>query len=182
MCSIDSHRLAEQGTTLRAASILDDGSGTAARLLAEAAAGLSAQGRRVHGLLMARLDDPAQCASTMVLTDVWTRDAYVVSQALGPQSESCCADPQGFAEASSVLRRALQAAPDIVVVNRFGALEVAGGGFRSEFLEILSQDVPLLTVVAARHRAAWHEFTGGASVLPPDAATIAAWLERNLST
>lgn len=167
---------------LRAASILDDGSGTAARLLAEAAAGLSAHGRRVHGLLMERLDDPAQCASTMVLTDVTTREAYVVSQSLGPQSESCCADPQGFAEASAVLRRALEAAPEIVVVNRFGALEVAGGGFRSEFLEVLARDVPLLTVVASRHLAAWQEFTGGAVVLPPDPAAIRAWLERTLAS
>lgn len=165
-----------------AASILDDGSGAAATVLADIVTGLCDDGCRVHGLLMTREAGPDRCDSTMVLTDVLTGDEYVVSQSLGSQSAACRADPNGFADASIVLRRALAQAPDVVVVNRFGSLEMEGGGFRSEFLDLLSIEVPLLTIVAARHQSAWREFTGGATVLPPTREAVRAWLDQAMAS
>ena len=41
-------------------------------------------------------------------------------------------NPAGFAEASRVLREALDAQADLVVCNRFGALEFQGQGFADE--------------------------------------------------
>jgi hypothetical protein len=114
----------------------------------------------------------------MVLVDIDTGAEYLVSQPLGRDSNACRADTQGFARASVVLRDALAAAPDLVVSNRFGGLEAEGGGFASELLALMAQGVPVLTVVAARHVAAWQHFTGGAALLPAEPGAVQAWLER----
>lgn len=162
---------------LRAAAIEDDGTCDVDALLAGVAESQRRAGRRVRGLLMTYPEGSGSCASPMVLVDLHDGDEYLVSQPLGRDSEACRADPQGFARASVVLRRALDEAPDLVISNRFGGLEAEGAGFRNELLEILAQGLPLLTVVASRHLAAWQRFTGGATVLPARTEAVAAWLE-----
>lgn len=161
---------------LRAAAILDDGSVDADALLASIISAQRRAGRRVRGLLMTYPDGAQTCAAAMVLVDVETSETYLVSQPLGADSQACRADPQGFARASVVLRRAAEEQPDLVVSNRFGGLEASGGGFRDELLELMARDVPVLTVVAPRHLQAWQQFTGGATVMPPEALAIERWL------
>lgn len=176
---------AEATAGLRAAAIEDDGTCDVDGLLAAIARQQQDAGRRVSGLVMVYPEGdpaaPAGCARPMELVDLQTQQAYRVSQALGRDSTGCRADPQGFARASGVLRRALDEAPDLVISNRFGALEAEGGGFRAELLEILGRDLPLLTVVASRHLDAWQRFTGGTPVLPAQAEAIAAWLCKVLA-
>jgi hypothetical protein len=116
----------------------------------------------------------------MVLTDIDTGAEYPVSQSLGAGSAACSADPQGFARASRVLHNALERRPDLVVCNRFGALEAENGGFVAELLALLERGVPVLTVVAPRHRDAWHQFIGEPAMLPPDPAAWTAWLDAVL--
>ncbi|MFO1307896.1 MAG: DUF2478 domain-containing protein [Burkholderiales bacterium] len=167
-----------------AAAILNDGARDIDAFLAEIVAGERARGRKMQGMLMTYPDRGAGCASAMVLVDIATNESYLVSQALGSGSSSCRADTQGFARASEVFRRAL-AAPggevDLVVCNRFGELEAAGGGFSAELLELMAGGVPLLTVVAPRFRDAWTRFTGGATLLPVDAAAVHAWIDAALA-
>lgn len=166
---------------LRAAAIVDDGTCDVDALLTTIARGQQSAGRRVRGVLMTHPDGDAGCAGAMVLVDVDTHEEYLVSQPLGPDSKACRADPQGFARASDVLRRAALQAPDLVVSNRFGGLEAEGGGFCAELLDILTDDLPLLTTVAARHVADWQRFTGGAAVLPARVEAISAWLAVTLN-
>jgi len=166
----------DSDTGLRAAAILDDGSVDADALLASIVSGQRRAGRRVRGLLMTYPDGPQTCAAAMVLVDVETSESFLVSQPLGADSQACRADPQGFARASVVLRRAADEQPDLVVSNRFGGLEASGGGFRDELLELMARDVPVLTVVSPRHVQAWEQFTGGATVMPPEVLAIERWL------
>lgn len=161
---------------LRAAAIEDDASCDVDALLAAMACQQRRDGRRVRGLVMTHPDGQAGCAGAMVLVDLNTLDEYLVSQPLGSASTSCRADPQGFARASEVLRRAAEETPDLVISNRFGGLEAEGRGFRPELIEILARGLPLLTVVATRHLDAWQRFTGGTTVLPARADAIGAWL------
>ncbi len=171
---------AQQDPGVRAAAIEDDGGSDVDALLAAIAEQQQQAGRRLRGVVMTRLDGGRSCAAPMVLVDLETRQQYLVSQPLGRDSTACRADPQGFARASEVLRRAALEAPDLVISNRFGGLEAEGGGFRAELLEILAGDLPLLTVVATRHVPAWLEFTGGAEVLPARADRITAWIDAIL--
>lgn len=166
---------------LRAAAILDDGSGDAEALLVSIVNQQQRAGRRVRGLLMTDPVGAKDCATAMVLIDVETSQEYLVSQPLGADSQSCRADPHGFARASEVLRRAADEPADLVVSNRFGGLEVGGGGFRAELLELMSRDVPVLTVVSPRHVPAWQEFTGGAAVMPAQPQALEHWLAETMS-
>lgn len=165
---------------LRAAAIVDDGACDVDALLAAIAHAQQSAGRRVRGVLMNHPDGDTGCAGDMVLVDLHTQEQYLVSQPLGRDSTACRADPQGFARASDVLRRAATEAPELVVSNRFGGLEAEGGGFCAELLDILAQDLPLLTTVATRHVADWQRFTGGATVLPAQADAVTEWLAVTL--
>lgn len=171
----------EDASAVVAAAILDDGTQDVDALLTQIVQEQQAAGRHVRGLLMTYPDGREGCAAPMVLVDLATRDEYLVSQPLGSGSTACRADVQGFARASRVMREALQAAPDLVVSNRFGGLESEGGGFAAELLDLMAHGVPVLTVVATRHLPAWERFTGAAAVLPADKAVVTAWLKQHLA-
>jgi hypothetical protein len=166
---------------LRAAAILDDGSVDTDALLTRLARELQARGTRVRGLTMVWERGDDSCATPMVLVDVHTADEYLVSQPLGRGAMGCRADPQGFARAGGVLRRALGESPELVLCNRFGGLEAEGEGLRAELLDLMSAGVPLLTIVSGRYRDAWEAFTGGAPLLPATEEAVRAWLEATLA-
>ncbi len=166
---------------LPAAAILNDGGTDVDALLARVAQQLRRAGRRVRGLVMTYPGERTDCAGPMVMVDIDTRDEYLVSQSLGEGSTACRADPQGFARASQVLRRALEESPDLVICNRFGGLEAEGGGFSAELLEVMSRGVPLLTSVTLRHLDAWQRFSGGTNLLPPREDAVLEWLDRTLT-
>ncbi|MFT7773727.1 DUF2478 domain-containing protein [Roseateles sp.] len=166
----------------RCAAILDEGlaRGQADALLARIACTQRRAERKVLGLVMIRTEGAVGCAGDMVLVDVHTLDEYLVSQPLGSGAKGCRADPQGFARASQVLRDAALQAPDLVVCNRFGGLEAEGAGFTQELLTLMAAGIPLLTVVAPQHLAAWEHFSGGTAMLPADIHAIEDWLEQTL--
>ncbi|MBU6260264.1 MAG: DUF2478 domain-containing protein [Burkholderiales bacterium] len=159
------------------AAIHNDGSCDLDALLAEFAATQRGAGRRVLGLLMRQRERHGDCRAEMVLTDIDKGDDYLVSQAMGSGSQSCAADPQGFARASRVLRDALAADPDLVICNRYGALEAEGGGFADELLALLAQGVPVLTAVSTRNLEAWRRFVGSAPLLPPQPQAWGEWFD-----
>jgi nucleoside-triphosphatase THEP1 len=162
------------------AAIFNDGSSNIDAMLATFAEQQRRAGRRVLGLVMTHRNRGEGCQAAMVLTDIDTGDEYLVSQDLGAESTSCRADPQGFAKASRVLRDALEQQPDLVVCNRFGALEAAKGGFVDELLALLERGIPVLTVVAPRYFDAWQRFIGEAPLLPIDPEAWVAWLDAVL--
>jgi nucleoside-triphosphatase THEP1 len=164
-----------------AAAIVDDRSLDIDAFLAEVARRERAAGRRVRGCLMNRPPPESGCAATMVLADIDTSETYLVSQPMGANSKACRADTQGFARASQIFRTAAAQSPDLVISNRFGDLELRGGGFSQELLELMSREIPLLTTVAARNVQAWQEFTGGAVLLAADPVAVAAWVEQAVS-
>ncbi len=165
-----------------AAAIVDDKTFDMDDLLAAIVHGQLGKGRRIHGCLMKRPPRESGCAATMVLEDIVTGEHYLVSQPMGSGSNSCRADPQGFARASQVFRDALLQRPDLVVSNRFGDLEVKRSGFVAELLSVMAEGLPLLTTVATRNARAWQDFTGGGLLLPPDPPAIADWIDRAVSS
>ncbi|MEK8031492.1 DUF2478 domain-containing protein [Ideonella sp. DXS29W] len=162
----------------RAAAIVDDQLLDVGALLAQIVRQQLQAGRRVRGCLMTRTPRTETRAATMVLEEIDGGQRFLVSQPMGSGSMACRADPQGFANASEIFRRALQQKPDLIVSNRFGDLEVKrGGGFMAELLSIMAEGIPLLTTVARRNAPAWQDFTGGGALLPPDAWAVASWID-----
>ncbi|PMR76231.1 DUF2478 domain-containing protein [Billgrantia endophytica] len=166
-------------TPFPAAAIVHDGNGQGAdALLAEFARTLQANGQRVAGLITA-LDEHGVRCHPMQLIDVTSNTRYPIGQDLGPHSHACSLDPSGLVAASGVLREALHAAPQLVVINRFGAQEAAGRGFSTEMLVLMVKGIPLLTVVSHRHLTAWRELSGGLAIgLPPALPVLQRWHER----
>jgi hypothetical protein len=140
----------------------------AAALLARFARQLQGEGQVVRGLI--------QRPSGRNLIDLSSGHPYPIMQNLGSGSKSCRVDPRGVAEASAVLREAVALGADLVVVNRFGKLEVHGGGLAAEMLTVMVAGIPLLTAVDESNLVRWLDFTGGAgTLLAPDMAALRLW-------
>lgn len=156
------------------AAIIQDERGVADDLLAEFAFALRHRGRRVHGLVQQRPD--SQWKASTVLIDLDARERFPLFQNLGTGSVSCGIDETSVAAASGVLRRALREKADLAIANRFGALEAIGRGLAAEMLALMSERIPLLTVVATPYLDDWRRFTGGAGVqLAPNPQALEAW-------
>lgn len=160
----------------RIAAIVHDHSGEPDDLLAAFAARLLAAGHRVRGLvhLPHELTATGKRMALMDVTDPTSH--YPISQALGAASCGCNLDPGGIADASVVLRRALQERAELVIANRFGTLESEGGGMADELLALMLAGIPLLTAVKLPYLDAWRQFTGGMAIeLPAEDAALQAW-------
>ena len=160
----------------RIAAIVHDHSGKPDALLAAFAARQLAAGIRVRGLVHLP-HEPTANGKRMALMDVTDPGSrYPISQALGPASCGCNLDPGGIADASVVLRRALQEPAELAIANRFGTLESEGGGMADELLALMMAGIPLLTAVKLPYLPAWREFTGGLSAeLPAEADALERW-------
>lgn len=177
-----SHTDNELTDTLPVAAIVHEERGQADVLIARMVEQLRDAGHNVLGIMKEpALNDPGTCKQDMILIDIERGDRYNISQDLGACSEGCTLDPSVVTEASVVLRRALAAKPDLIVVNRFGKLEMIGSGFHAEMIAIIEAGIPVITAVSVDHFPAWEEFTGGCAVnLPPEQTAITDWCSRYL--
>jgi hypothetical protein len=160
-----------------AAIIYDDDSQPVEALLHSLASYYNRQGIRVAGLAMV-LDEQGLRRKPMALQDLETGTEYCIAQNLGKESQSCCLDPSGLADATSVLRGALNNPPRLAIVNRFGQQEIDGKGCRAEFVQLLDAGVPVLTLVKRKFLKQWHEFGGGEAVdLTFSEAAVQQWCD-----
>lgn len=133
---------------------------------------------RVRGLVTERGKDP-QGKLPMLLRDIYTQQIFTISQCLGAESTSCVLDLSGLAQASDVLRRAIREKPDLVIINRFGSAEAEGLGFAQEFGQLISEGIPVMTLISERYLSAWLLFAQDlAYTLPLDFYAIKQWLDQ----
>ena len=158
-----------------AAIIYDNDNQPVDALLHSLASYYNRKGLRVAGLAMV-LDEQGLRRKPMAVQDVETGTEYSIAQNLGKESQSCCLDPSGLAEATGVFRGALKNPPRLAIVNRFGQQETDGKGCRAEFVQLLDAGIPVLTVVKRKFLKQWHEFGGGQAVdLPFSEAVVQQW-------
>lgn len=101
---------------------------------------------------------------------------YPISQFLGTHSISCRIDTGGIAEACAVMRRIPIHGADLAIFNRFSTLEAHSQGFAAEMLDLMSRQIPMLTIVPPQHLPAWRRFTGRQALeLPPERPALEAW-------
>jgi nucleoside-triphosphatase THEP1 len=141
---------------------------------------LRARGLSVGGVVQ-RFGPPRPSGKrTMLVQDIQTGELIPIDQDLGPGALTCTLDPEGLAVASVILRRAIAAPVDVVVVNRFGKLEAAGEGLRADVAEALCAGLPVLIAVQDSLLADWRAFIGAdVHLLPPDADLVAEWAWTN---
>lgn len=137
---------------------------------------LIAQGRRVCGLIQRRVDLDGCCGDGIFLVDINEGGDFRVTQKLGTDASGCGIDPGALAEASRVLRAALDQPVDLLVVNKFGKVEAEGGGFVGEIAAAVAAGIPVVTTVHEKHLTRWRQFTGDlATQLPPNLTSLTRW-------
>jgi hypothetical protein len=163
-----------QPTPRRIAAVVTTKSGEVDALIADLAQALRNDGWRVRGLVQAVHTGDAACQIALVDLDYGTQ--YPITQDLGSGSLACRLDSSLVAEASIVMRRLAEEGADLAIFNRFGGQEAEGGGFAAEMLALMAQGIPVLTVVPARHLAAWRTFTGDFAVeLSAERTVLEQW-------
>lgn len=161
-------------THTTAAILVADGD-TAQPLLEQFAQSLKEQGLRVGGLIQRSHKDASGKLTAMELLDIESGAFLPIEQQLG-DSAACSIDPQAMAAATQVIRRAVEGRYDLVVVNKFGHLEVDGGGLADETMLAMAEERPLLLTVSGKYLDRWLELCGGlCDMLPPDEAALAGW-------
>jgi nucleoside-triphosphatase THEP1 len=167
---------------LALAAIVHAERGQADPIIAHMIAHLREGGFKVLGIMQEPINaSPGACNPDMILIDLATEARYNITQNLGKCSVGCSLDATVVAEASVVLRRALLDKPDLIVVNRFGKLEMKGTGFYDEMVAIIAAGIPLITAVSVDHYAAWEAFTDGAAVrLPLDQMQVNQWCREQV--
>lgn len=148
---------------------------------ANLAARLAASGIKVSGLLQhsMRANEADRCSFEM--EDLGRGERYRISQDLGAGSSACSIDHAAIAAASVVLRRAILDAPDVVLVNKFGALEAAGEGLREEMNAIVGAGLPMLTTVNREQLDDWRAYVGTPNAeLPMDLDTVLSWVQARV--
>jgi len=159
---------------LSVAAIVPSEPGVVDNLLAKFVFGLRRDGWRVQGLIQQEKDGQGKAAT--VLVDLESGKCYPLFQNLGSGSESCSLDHTSVAAASIALRQALDQRPDLAVANRFGALEAGGRGLAAEILALISNGIPLITIVSNDYLMDWRSVTGHAGVeLPPEMEALQDW-------
>ncbi|MDS1311264.1 DUF2478 domain-containing protein [Marinobacter xiaoshiensis] len=163
-----------------AAVIYDNDEQPVDKLLHMVAATLNQRGDRTAGLAMV-LNEQGLRRAPMALQDLETGKEYSIAQNLGKESQSCCLDPHGLADATKVLRALLNQPPRLAVVNRFGQQEIDGKGCRAEIIQLLDAGIPVLTVVKRKFLSQWHEFGGGQAIdLPFSEEAVLQWCDGAL--
>lgn len=157
------------------AAVLNNEAGDGDALIRRFAQRLQDDGWQVRGLVTQRGRE-VKGRLPMQVADLHTGDVFDISQSLGRESQSCSLDPNGLAQAGSVLRRALEERPDLVIVNRFGTSEAAGRGFSAEILALISAEIPVLVLLNPTYLEDWLRFSGDEyHLLPPHDRALDEW-------
>jgi len=130
---------------------------------------LKSTGVNVHGILqeVPKELDPATAGCGVDAIDVKTGEhvALVRPTQYELDNKICSLDLSRLAEASMILRRALDEHADIVVVEKFGKHEKDGGGLSADLLAIMAEGIPTVISVPMDEQAAWETFSGGLGVI-----------------
>lgn len=138
---------------------------------------LAARGDLRLGGVLPRVGEPlSNGKGTMMLENIATGVATVISQDLGAGSDSCTLDIDGMLRARSAIVTAIEQGVDLLFVGKFAKQEASGHGVREEIGEAMVAGIPTLVVMRETQREAWVAFAGDDQrELPPDVDAIVAW-------
>ena len=93
--------------------------------------------------------------------------------------DECGLDVSALAETTGIIRQAIDARVDLVVVEKFGEQEQIGKGLIDEVLQTIAADIPLLISVPAAALPLWQEVSAElGAVLDFDAEEFDRWWRR----
>jgi nucleoside-triphosphatase THEP1 len=155
------------------------GQGDTDRLLIRLASRLDGAGARLCGTVQTNHDAPDRHGCDMDVTVLPSGPIIRISQSLGRHARGCRLDPDALEQAVTLSEAVLDGGADILIVNKFGKHEAAGGGYRGLIAKALERDVPVLVGLSRLNAEAFHEFTGGlAEAVQPDLPELLDWCRQ----
>lgn len=131
---------------------------------------------RLAGLLAESHGLPDRACSAGFLRNIATGERFSIFEDLGPGSTECHLDGLGAAQAAASVERDIAAGCDLVLLSKFGKLEVGGRGLFQAFKAALDARIPLLTSVPLAFEGPWKKLIGRSfTVLSADPDEIGAW-------
>jgi TusA-related sulfurtransferase/nucleoside-triphosphatase THEP1 len=148
------------------------------KAMADFAAALTARGKKLAGVIQVSPRTVGDCQDLHVL-DLATGARKPILQNLGNMSQACRADSAALSEVALIVRQALQDAPDLIFINRFGRLESEGRGMREDIGTALASGVPVVIGVSVHYLEAWRAFAQDiGEELACTEPALEAWWER----
>jgi nucleoside-triphosphatase THEP1 len=139
-------------------------------------AALSSRGLNVHGLVQ----EPIK-GHGMDAIDIRTAERIPIKRPTRYEitHKLCSLNLGQLADATRVLRRALDEHADIVVVERFGKTERDGGGLADDLLALMASGTPTVVTVPIEEYDAWTTFSGGlGNTVPCEFDALMAWWDK----
>lgn len=121
---------------------------------------LRSQGLKCVGFVQRDVPRPGRSRCDMVLEDMTSGEPIAISQDRGPEARGCRLDENALAEAIVAAQTALDDAPDVLLINKFGKSEAEGRGFRPLIADALERGVPVVIAVPWRNIEGWRLFAG----------------------
>ncbi len=114
----------------------------------------------------------------MLLKDLASGDVSAIAEERGKHAGGCRLDVGVLTGVGEAVRNSLhQGRPRLLVINKFGKIEAAGGGLRDAITEAVDLGIPVLVGVPARNLDSWRAFAGSIAVeLPVDSDAIGNWM------
>jgi hypothetical protein len=147
-----------------AGTLLYDTAGEVDQLMAAAVQRLKDDGVCVGGVMQHFGDRLASGKRSMWIDNVSSGATFRLDRPRGPGATACVLDPDALTRAACIVRRAIEADSDLIVVNRFGNAEAEGRGLRAEIADAMCAGIPVLIAVRYSFLADWEGFLGS----PPD--------------
>lgn len=151
-------------------------------LLGDVVRELRARGLRVAGAVQHNTGGHDGDCYDMLLEDAASGRIIDISEKRGACARGCRLDTFALEEMVGLVGASLDAAPDVVVLNRFGKREAEGHGFRPVIESALDRGIAVLVAVSESILPQWDRFAASLDErLAVDAAAITAWCERQRS-
>ena len=133
---------------------------------------------KLAGVLQRNLRRPGRRRCDMDLIDLATGRIIRISEDRGDLARGCRMNASALMQAAEMVEETIRAAaPDLVILNKFGKSEEEGGGMRDAVAAALSRGIPVFAGVGTPAIPALEQFAGELlTLIDADEAMVAAWL------
>lgn len=159
-----------------------EGRGGGDALLCQVADRLRTEGVRLAGAVQVNLEREPRYKCHMDLQILSGSEVVRISQDLGALAKGCRLDPDGLERAVGLVEAALDADPDLLIVNKFGKQELDGRGFRPLIGKAMGAGVPVLVALNRDNVAGFERFAEGlAEALTPEREAVLSWCRAQIA-
>lgn len=137
------------------------------------------RGLRAAGVLQHPVCSDAAGHCDVALEELTTGRRTDLFEDRGPGAAGCRLDVAALAEVNAQVARSLDAAPELLILNKFGKVEAEGRGLLDLIAIAIDRGIPVVIGVPIRNLEAWRNFSGGLSAeFSSDPSETMDWLNK----